>query len=90
MRACSELHRKQQLIMWNMNVRKSRSLLLPSFRLLSLCLSAIYAGIALMRRIAFVAVGVALLAFELVLDAGDGTEFSFSSTSPALDTLGSR
>ena len=56
----------------------------------SLCLSAIYAGIALMRRIAFVAVGVALLAFELVLDAGDGTEFSFSSTSPALDTLGSR
>lgn len=56
------------------------------------CCSHLHAGIALILRVAFVAVGVfaEALAFELVLDAGDGTEFSFSSASLADDSDGSR
>ena len=44
---------------------------------------------ALIRRVALTAAEGVALALELVLDAGDGTEFSFSSTSLVDDTDGS-
>ena len=52
-----------------------------------------YAGIALIRRVAFAFVADAAELAELtlpVLDRGDGAEFSFSSVSLADDTDGSR